>query len=540
MIRFLALLLISFQLYAVTLGEINSKPPSLAKNFLIWQYFKQDITSKEADAAFYQIRDVNRKLFFSYAKKSDRPEVLYTAKCMKMGRKSLENSKDENCIKIAFSIGKAVYMTPENRVRIAEIIKKKTTTELVGMLNDIDFTRHLETYPPKLVLRLFNSVNSTFRQNNFNQPITKAYMERLAAASGFTRSLIRALTVPGLDGYLNSMLQVDGTDRDGNTNFFLGLNQLRHGNTAKAIEHFQIAHAKAYYRMDKDKTLFWQYLAGKNDLILKKLSESVDINIYSLYAKEHYKIHPDNYFITLQSSSKKSVKDLRDPFTWNKVLAEIKSTPKEKLYDLAEEYDAKNLIPAQSFIVERASGYKLHGFIMPYDRYMKDLSRDDKALYYALMRQESRFIPAALSRSFALGLMQMMPFLVKALDKEVKYKRHSLHDMFDPKINLMYAKTHIKWLQYRVYHPLFIAYAYNGGIGFTKRHITQDGVFSNAPYEPFMSMELMANSESREYGKKVLSNYVVYKKILGEEISISHLFDTLKIPSQTDRFRVSK
>ncbi len=50
-------------------------------------------------------------------------------------------------------------------------------------------------------------------------------------------------------------------------------------------------------------------------------------------------------------------------------------------------------------------------------------------------------------------------------------------------------------------------------------------------------MELMSNSESREYGKKVLANYVMYKKVMGEDISIVHLFDILTQPKRTDRFR---
>ena len=71
-------------------------------------------------------------------------------------------------------------------------------------------------------------------------------------------------------------------------------------------------------------------------------------------------------------------------------------------------------------------------------------------------------------------------------------------------------KPHIAWLQYRVYHPLFIAYAYNGGIGFTKRYLLS-GMFNPGPYEPFLSMELMRTTETREYGKIVLTNYVIYK-----------------------------
>ena len=50
-------------------------------------------------------------------------------------------------------------------------------------------------------------------------------------------------------------------------------------------------------------------------------------------------------------------------------------------------------------------------------------------------------------------------------------------------------------------------------------------------------MELMANTESREYAKKVLANYVIYKKIVGDEVKISALFETLTEPIYTDRFR---
>ena len=92
--------------------------------------------------------------------------------------------------------------------------------------------------------------------------------------------------------------------------------------------------------------------------------------------------------------------------------------------------------------------------------------------------------------------------------------------MFKPSYNIKYALKHLKWMKKSLYHPLFIAYAYNGGMGFFKKHL-KTGAFTKGKYEPFLSMELMSNKESREYGKKVLSNYVMYKKILGEEVSIT-------------------
>jgi soluble lytic murein transglycosylase len=132
--------------------------------------------------------------------------------------------------------------------------------------------------------------------------------------------------------------------------------------------------------------------------------------------------------------------------------------------------------------------------------------------------------------------MQLMPFLVDAISKNEKDAVQSYEEMFIPKNNLNYAVKHLKWIQKSLYHPLFIAYAYNGGMGFTRRYLESEK-FTDAPYEPFLSMELMTNTESREYGKKVLANYVMYKKILGEEVSIVHLFDILTQPEKTDRFR---
>jgi soluble lytic murein transglycosylase len=50
-------------------------------------------------------------------------------------------------------------------------------------------------------------------------------------------------------------------------------------------------------------------------------------------------------------------------------------------------------------------------------------------------------------------------------------------------------------------------------------------------------MELMKNNEAREYGKKVLSNYVIYLNKLGVSTHITPLIMQLATPSKTDKFR---
>ena len=134
--------------------------------------------------------------------------------------------------------------------------------------------------------------------------------------------------------------------------------------------------------------------------------------------------------------------------------------------------------------------------------------------------------------------MQIMPFLTDALSKEM-HQKISYSDMFLPQVNLQYARKHIKWMKKSLSHPLFLAYAYNGGLGFLKKHL-RGGAFQSKKYEPYLSMELMQNVQSREYGKKVLANYVLYKKILGEDVSIIHLFQTLKDSTEIRRYGKKK
>ncbi len=525
----------------LTLDDIRSRPPSNARNFLIWQYLDQNITSEQADEAFYLIRDVNWRLFFDYAQKSDRPEVKYTAKCMKMGIRELRKTHDATCAEIAVSIGKLSAMHRTDRDRLVELVDDPALREATAILNDEAFQEHYRRYSPALFLRVFNGSYGNARRRLFNFIPDYDYMQKLAKSPGFTSAVMSAINDDKLSRFAWALTKVDAVkELDPRGLFYLGINQLLRGKSARAIELFQLSGDKAYYQSDKDKALFWQALAsGENSLMWELLAESWDINFYSLYAKEKTGTFPDNFYAGIETNNTVSDLNISDPFVWNDLLQTIKTTPKAELRQLARRYTAKNLAPLQSFIIEKASDYRLQSYIMPYDDAMGETDIDTKAIVYALMRQESRFIPAALSHSYALGLMQMMPFLCRALDGKVDCSRRTLFDMFDPRTNLYYAKFHIAWLQQRVYHPLFIAYAYNGGIGFTKRYL-QNGTFAPKPYEPFLSMELMRNTETREYGKKVLTNYVVYKKILGEPVSLIRLCDTLLHPAKTDRFRSAK
>jgi soluble lytic murein transglycosylase len=208
----------------------------------------------------------------------------------------------------------------------------------------------------------------------------------------------------------------------------------------------------------------------------------------------------------------------------------------EEVETLAQSFKYANTLPHYSYLMERATRYSKNYYPIPYPEEINSYTIHRQALMLAIARQESRFIPSVVSTSYALGMMQFMPFVARDIAKKEKLENFSVSAMFDSRIAYLFGNIHLNFLEKSLYHPLFVAYAYNGGMGFTKRHL-QAGAFSDGMYEPFLSMETMINEESREYGKKVLANYVVYRHLLGEDVSIKNLFEILLVPAATDRFR---
>lgn len=313
-----------------------------------------------------------------------------------------------------------------------------------------------------------------------------------------------------------------------------GLALMQQRKPRQASVYFADANKNYVKQYDKDKSLFWLYLSTKDDNLIKELRESCHPNIYTLMAADTVNAR---YPKTITKSIWKNRIwgfDVEDPIEWARI--------KQKMYsgadldELADDHKSQETIGIYTYLKAKACNYKESYFPMPYRDAMKHMSPQRQALIYAIARQESRFVPASVSRSFALGMMQFMPFLVKHVAKE-KGEKIDLDDIFNPYKAIEYADFHLDYLTTYLYHPLFIAYAYNAGIGFTRRHIKKSSNFRTGPYEPYMSMEKMKNHEAREYGKKVLANYVIYLNKLGVATRIFPLLKTLATPSQTDKFR---
>ena len=138
----------------------------------------------------------------------------------------------------------------------------------------------------------------------------------------------------------------------------------------------------------------------------------------------------------------------------------------------------------------------------------------DKALVYAIVRQESRFNPLAVSPSGAIGLMQLMPEAAARAAGDDKLKA-DMSPLLDPALNLRVGQDYVTWLMERGvgYDILRTVAAYNGGPGTllkTARMLGEDA-------DSLLIIECLPAAETRNYVEKVMTAYWTYRRQFGQD-----------------------
>lgn len=137
----------------------------------------------------------------------------------------------------------------------------------------------------------------------------------------------------------------------------------------------------------------------------------------------------------------------------------------------------------------------------------------DRALVFAIMRQESAFNRYAKSPGGARGLMQLMPRTAWSISRKGRYRGRAA--LYDPKLNIALGQRYITWLlRIRgVKGDLFrMISAYNGGPGNLRkwqRTMKHGG-------DPLLFIETLPNLENRLYVERVLTNLWIYRQRLGQ------------------------
>lgn len=158
-------------------------------------------------------------------------------------------------------------------------------------------------------------------------------------------------------------------------------------------------------------------------------------------------------------------------------------------------------------------------FPTPYEDLVKNNSQDiDHVLLYGLIRQESGFDPKARSAVGATGLMQLMPYTARMIDRSLA------SDLTNPKNNVAVGTKYLKRLMDKYNNNLVYSLgAYNAG-----DHRVNNWINTYFKHESILyNIESIPYSETRNYVKLILRNMFFYKLLEEQDVKDSLAFNEL-------------
>jgi soluble lytic murein transglycosylase len=136
----------------------------------------------------------------------------------------------------------------------------------------------------------------------------------------------------------------------------------------------------------------------------------------------------------------------------------------------------------------------------------------EKAMVYAIARQESAFQSKAVSHANARGLMQMLPSTAAATARNFKVPFDAAKLTGDPAFNARLGAAHLGELLVETKGSLIMTFAaYNAGGHRVKEWITAYGDPRRPDVDPIDWVERIPFSETRNYVQRVMENLQVYR-----------------------------
>lgn len=545
----------------LNLKDLESKPKGIVRDFYIWEFIgDKDTSLKDSIKAFKLAFIESPKLKAALHAKGYHEEIPKNLKCAKLTLAELIK-QDSECIIFGLKLAEVPNMDAATLAIIEKKLSQNSMADSAstsgGVLSkDSSTTTPAGTLPaqaPNLlkkirILRAPNIAQAMFASDAqifaeifnalpykqklaiFAQHINSKSLQKLANENkhAFNRVLQSIILDNSFASFKKALAHANITRSDSATFFLLGINEIMLGGAkSRALEYFERSRNTAIDPFYKDRAIFWQYLVSGSRAFLHDLQLSTFVDVFSIYANQQLKTTP-NYKIVSGFDAlvvKKPPLDISDPFAWQIARDGIGAIKDPKLYEEATtKFYTPATIPHLAHFSNRITKYSTNYYIMPYVDLVQWRDDDQKAMALAIAKQESHFIPALVSRSYALGMMQIMPFNVQPFAKKLGLSDVGLEDMFKPEMAYRFGNLFLDELNVEFKHPLFVAYAYNGGPGFWRRTLQKGKLFvKNRKYEPWLSMELIANEEPRFYGMKVIANYIVYQELLGHKVDLESL-----------------
>lgn len=140
----------------------------------------------------------------------------------------------------------------------------------------------------------------------------------------------------------------------------------------------------------------------------------------------------------------------------------------------------------------------------------------ERALIFAIARQESEFNPKIVSHAGARGLMQVMPITARHVSRQHKIKYELKRLLTDPAYNCRIGSAYIadRMDEFNGSYVKTIA-GFNAGPGRVRQWIRKFGDPSAKNVDPIDWIERIPFTETRNYVQKVLANIQVYRARLG-------------------------
>jgi soluble lytic murein transglycosylase len=183
-----------------------------------------------------------------------------------------------------------------------------------------------------------------------------------------------------------------------------------------------------------------------------------------------------------------------------------------------EQRDAKALLSVGKTAVQRGMPLDLHAFpTIGIPAYEPVGDRVEKAMVFAIARQESMFDPKAQSHAGARGLMQLMPATARRTAKRfgVDFDVNKL--LSDAAYNAKIGAAHLGELMDDWKGSYILTFAsYNAGGGNVKKWIDAYGDPRSPQVDPIDWVERIPFSETRNYVQRVMENLQVYRRRLSE------------------------
>ena len=135
------------------------------------------------------------------------------------------------------------------------------------------------------------------------------------------------------------------------------------------------------------------------------------------------------------------------------------------------------------------------------------------ATVYAVIRQESAFMPDARSPAGALGLMQIMPRTGRMLMRSIGRKLRSRNQLLVPDLNVDLGTRYIRSLLSKtVGHFVLAAASYNAG-----PHRVRSWLPEETEVEADVWIDNIPFTETRRYVRRLLAYSAIYEHRLGRQ-----------------------